>query len=36
MGFSHDLKLDYVILGQKGFFDFYTINFDYKKEDFVN
>jgi hypothetical protein len=33
MGFSHDLKLDYIILGQKGFFDFYTINFDYKKED---
>jgi hypothetical protein len=33
MGFSADLELDYIILGQKGFFDIYTVRFNYRGEE---
>jgi len=32
MGFSREFMMDFVILGQKGFFDLFKITFDYKRE----
>ena len=34
VGFSYDIaKFGYAILGQKGFFDMFSVKFDYQKEE---